>query len=95
MTMAKISRLGHWQIASWGLTEISEANQLLADPNLLTEYPHYEVIALQNLEKTQKWPSTDGGTKEVNWVMGIRWWKTLTTPEEIGSPGVDNEPEAG
>lgn len=92
---ASISRFGHWQVSSYGLNSIEELNQILADPNLVTTFPHYEIVNIQQLEKMQLWPVKDAegeviGTKEVHWIANLRWWKTLPTPE-----GVDTADEAG
>ncbi len=92
---ASISRFGHWQVTSYGFTSIEEINQLLADPNLVTRYPHFEIVNIQNLEEKQLWPMADengdiNDTKEVHWIMNLRWWKTLPKPE-----GVDISDQAG
>jgi len=92
---ASISRFGHWQVASYGLSSIEERNELLADPNLVTRYPHFEIVNIQQLEKMQLWPTVDADgnpsePKEVHWIANLRWWKTLPTPE-----GVDTADEAG
>lgn len=96
MSLAKITRLGHWQIASFGCNSMTEINQILADPKLLTEYPHGEIVNIQQLHPTQNWPYADGNQapKAVNWILSLRWWKTLGKPEDLDldseDEGVDN-----